>query len=187
MSLTQASLKKFLKQTKLVILSIEDDSSENTKVLKLTLAEPITAVGSNVTDSGAEMKLANVTTVYVAAEDIDKFMETAEEEGDNVTYEGSMKLDVSRPNGRIVNGAFQITKPSKVFLTAVAFNKRGNGLRQDRTAALSAAIAGIFGKVAENGQFIAPADVKATAPISLGGRPDVVDTNAGKVPAKAGA
>lgn len=181
MALTALSLKKFLKQTKLVILSIEDDSSEETKVLKLTLAEPTTAIGSNVTDTGAEMKLLNVTTVYVAADDIEKFMATAEEDGDIINYEGSMKLDVSRPNGRLVNGVFAITKPSKAFLTSVAFNKRGNGLRADRTAALSAAIAGIFGKVGENGAFIAPADVAKAAPaLNLGGKTEAVDTNVGK-------
>lgn len=146
MGVNQETLKKFMRQTKLRIVSIEDDSSTNTKLLKVTLAEPLAkVVSSNVTDTGAPIFATNVKELTVAEDDIEKFYEGCEDDGDTLVYSGNMKLDVSRPNGRMVNGNFVITKPAKAWLVSVAFNRRGATMQQDKASALSSALKALFG------------------------------------------
>jgi hypothetical protein len=148
MALQENDLKKFIKKTDLVISAVEDDSSENTQILKLTLAEKVPSIkGSNPTDQGQDMVLREVETVYIAGDDdIEAFKKDADldEASGIISYKGPMKLDVSKPNGRFVNNVFVITKPAKAWLTSVGFNKRGAGLRSDRQSGLSAAVAKFF-------------------------------------------
>lgn len=161
MALSKASLAKFIKQTNLRIIDIVDESTPDTEVYRLNLAEPITAIGSNVTDKGAEMRLNNVTSLMVAGEDYVAFTEQAEEVGDEIHYTGKMKVDVSRPKGRQNrDGSFTITRAPQAWLTAVAFNKKGGDLQRAAKVSLSDAVAQLFGKVDENGKFTPPAPKK---------------------------
>ncbi len=121
-------LARFGKFNELIIDKIEDDSSAETQVKILHLVEAVTATGSNPTPGGLPMSVRG-TQVYVAAEDIDKMLEDCEEKDGKLVYKGTMHLDVSKPQGRTVNGQFQITKPAKLWLTATKFSKRGGDLR----------------------------------------------------------
>jgi hypothetical protein len=151
MSVTREKLSKFIKQTEIIISSVEEDNSETSKIFKLTLAQPVRAEGSNVTPDGQKMVIPDAKEVFVHESDHDAFMADCEEgEGDTLVYRGSLKLDVSKPNGRTVNGAFVVTKPAKAWLTSVAFSKRGGTLRTDRQNNLNQAIKQIFGGAADN-------------------------------------
>lgn len=181
-------LGKFLKLTSLVVVAIEDDSSENTTIHKLILGEPVSCTGSNVTDSGAPLTINNVKEVYVAGEDFDTFMEDVEEDGDVLRYKGKLKLDVSKPKGKVGrDGKAIITKPAKAWLVSVAFNKRGGSLIANNRSLLSDAVAAIFGKVAEDGKFTAPSAITTAASAGEGKPLQPVDTSKTGVPAGAGA
>lgn len=146
MALKKDDLKAFIKKTNLIIAEVIDDSSEGTEIFKLVLAQPTgKVVGSNPTDQGQEMVLNQQTNVWVAGEDIEHFMNDTEKQGDGtLIYDGPMKLDVSKPNGRYVNNQFVMTKPPRLWLTKVAFNKRGRDLRSQRQTGLSQAVAQYF-------------------------------------------
>lgn len=155
-------LKKFIKQTGLVIDSVEDDSSATTPMLKVTLKESIKKViGSNVIATGDPLFLNDVTTVHIATQaEIDKFTEGLEEdEHGTLVYKGAMKLDVSKPDGRYNGDKFEITKPAKCWLTSIAFNKSGGQLVQKRREGLGEALAKIFSA----GEALAEATVNAGA------------------------
>lgn len=142
-------MKKFIKQTTLIIDSVEDDSSENTQMLKLNLKEVIPQIkGSNVVgETGMDLIVREVTSLLVAGDDVEKFWENCEQEGDILKYTGPMKLDVSKPNGRVNNrtGEFEMTKPARAWLTVTAFNRKGAGLIADKQKALGEALVKLFG------------------------------------------
>lgn len=145
MALERSGLGKFVKQTRLVIASIEDVSSATTELFKLTLAEEVEAKGSNVTDTGAPLILRNVTEVMVTGEDYDKMLANASQEGDIIKYEGSLKLDVAKPRIKMVGDQAVVTKAAAAWLVSVTFDKRGNGLIKDKQAAFSSVLAELFG------------------------------------------
>lgn len=168
----QDLLKKFSKSTELVIKLIEDDSSDNTQVKILHLVNEVSAVGSIPTPEGGEMKVKGAK-VYVAQDDIDKLFESVEEQDGVLLYNGPMHLDVSKPNGRTVNGAFVVTKPTKIWLTSTKFSRRGGELRQTQTTNLSTVINKMFtgGRTFDLGaETIAPVTSTGTGT----GQPEVV-------------
>jgi hypothetical protein len=171
MALRKEDLKKFQKKNRLVVTNIEEDKTENTTNQILTLGEPVAkVVGTNPTDSGAEMYLENVVKVLIngteedETSDFGRFMKESRVEGDAIIYEGGMKLDVSKPNGRMVNGNFVITKAAKAWLCSVTFNKRGGKLVADNRAALSAAIGNLFSNVKTETPAAAPSITQKTEP-----------------------
>ena len=143
MAIKKEDLLKFVKSTVLSIKVIEDDSGEDTEVKVLHLTAPVNAIGSNVTSGGLEMKVQG-SKVYVAAEDIEKMLDHTEEKDGILIYKGPMHLDVSKPNGRMQNGEFVITKPSKIWLTATKFSKRGGSLRRGQTESLNGMVNKMF-------------------------------------------
>lgn len=151
---------KFLKSTELRITGIEDDSSTNNVIYKLLLASPVSIKGSTVTDSGAEIKLDNVSVLNLHGNDYETFLAGCEEDGDTLVYKGKMKLDVSKPNGRMQGGQFQITRPAKGWLVDIAFNRRGTNLTIDRRTMLSNAVAGMFGRIGQDGKLITAEEVR---------------------------
>lgn len=150
MAIKQEDLLQFIKATEFVVLSVEDDSSgatvnnpNGTVVKILHLAQPITAVGSNPSPSGHVMK-ATDAKVHVAADNWTKFLEQAEVKDGTIHYKGDMHLDVSKPDGRNVNGKLVITKPAKIWLTSVKFSRSGGQLNQSRVNNLNTMIDDMF-------------------------------------------
>lgn len=137
-------LLQFTRATELVITQVDDESSDQTEVKILRLAQPITATGSNPTPTGGKMQLIS-NEVWVAADDIDEFLQGAVVENGQLKYKGPMHLDVSKPNGRTnANGEYVITKPAKVWLTKVKFSRSGGQLRTKAATSLDGLIANMF-------------------------------------------
>ena len=136
-------LSRFSKSTELAITIIEDESSDNTQVKVLHLQKPVIAVGSIPTPSGAEMKVQGAK-VYVAADDIDKFLDDVTEQDGLLVYKGPMHLDVSKPSGREVNGQYTVTKPAKIWLTSTKFSRSGGQLRQKQQNNFSSLVDKMF-------------------------------------------
>lgn len=149
--LKKEDLLQFTKNVELVITLVEDDSSDKTEVKILHLANPVTATGSIPTSEGLEMK-ATSNKVYVAADDIAKFLQDAESKDGAIHYKGQMHLDVSKPSGRRdANGDYVITKPAKVWLTGTKFSRSGGTLRTESQQSLNTLINNMFkGKEALN-------------------------------------
>lgn len=173
MAFTRENLQKFIKSTGLVIDVIEDDSSADTEVKILFLANPVNAVGSNPTPEGKEMRVTG-SKVYVAAEDIDKMLEGLTEKDGKLVYNGSMHLDVSKPKVRTVNGQAQVTAAAKIWLTATKFNRRGAALQTKQRNDLSSVINSFFG----NGVVDLAAETVTTAVV--GGEEGKADPKKGK-------
>lgn len=144
MAFTREDLKKFTKSTGLVISVIEDDSSADTEVKILLLAEPVNAVGSNPTPDGKEMRVTG-SKVYVAAEDVEKMLDGLTEQDGKLVYNGPMHLDVSKPKIRTVNGQAQITAAAKIWLTATKFSRRGAALQTQQRNDLGTIVNNFFG------------------------------------------
>lgn len=144
MAFTRDDLKKFIKSTGLVINGIEDDSSADTEVKILLLAEPVNAVGSNPTGDGKEMRVSG-SKVYVAAEDVEKMLDGLSEQDGKLVYNGPMHLDVSKPKIRNVNGTPTITAAAKIWLTATKFSRRGAALQTQQRNDLGTMINNFFG------------------------------------------
>lgn len=151
----KALLGRFLKTTRLVIESIEDDSGENSKIAKITLAEPVSTAGSQFTDTGAVVRIDNAVVAFVAGDvanpepgsDLEALLNGCTETADGkLVYEGPLKMDVNKPRVSFRNGAAQVTNPSKLWITSVAFNRRGAGLRAQSQAALSDVMKQLFGQ-----------------------------------------
>lgn len=150
--ITLTDLSKFIKQTGFVIEAMEDDSSENVKLVKLTLAQEVSAVGSNPTDQGMDMKLKGKTVIVQGAldgsepeSDFNKMLEGCEEKNGALHYSGPLKLDVSKPKVRFVNGEPTVTQAPRLWLVSVSFSKRGGGLRQQQRKGLSDVLTQFFG------------------------------------------
>lgn len=140
-------LKKFIKTSELIIDSVENDDSPTQKMLKITLKNKLASVtGSNVTPDGDPMTVKNVTTVFVATEEtIAEFVNGLEEVDNTLIYKGDLKLDVSKPAGRFDReGNFEVTKPARVWLTKVNFNRMGGELVQKNRDGLKSVMAKLF-------------------------------------------
>lgn len=173
--INQDLLKRFSKSTELIIKLIEDDSSDNTQVKILHLVQDVNAVGSIPTPEGGEMKVKGAK-VYVAADDIEKLLGGCVEKDGVLIYNGPMHLDVSKPQGRNVNGAFTITRPAKIWVTSTKFSRRGGELRQKQTTNLSDMVNKMFagGKTFDLG-------AETTAPAANGtSEPEVTKNKAEK-------
>lgn len=153
------NLQKFIKSTELVIRLIEDDSSENTKVLMLHLTEPIVAAGSiPIPGSGETAKLRS-NIVHVADTNIDEFLKDCVEEGEGpesvVRYKGGMHLDVSKGRTRVnaSTGAVDVITQPKIWLTATKFSRAGGKLQQNAQVERNKFLNKFFGggKIAEVG------------------------------------
>jgi len=148
----------FIKTTDLIVLKVEDDSSQDTQMKILHLQNEVVAVGSNTLPDGSMMRM-KTKTVLIAADNIDEFMKDAEFEGDGdnrvLIYKGQMHLDISKPKTRTdaTSGSTIVTQPPRVFLTKVKFNRAGIKLRQNQVDGNRAALLTFFGgnKIAEVG------------------------------------
>lgn len=140
-------LKKFIKTNELIIDTVEKDDSPTQKMLKITLKRKLPSVtGSNVTPDGDPMTLKNVDVVYVATEEtIEEFVNGLDEVDGTLVYKGDLKLDVSKPAGRYNrDGEYEVTKPAKVWLTKVNFNRMGGELVQKNRDGLKSVMAKLF-------------------------------------------
>ena len=147
MAFKKEDLLKYSKSTELAIKLIEDDSSggdSGTEVKILHLTKEINAVGSIPTADGTEMKVKG-SKINVAADNIDAMLEGLTEQDGILIYKGPMHLDVSKPNGRMVNGQFVVTKPAKIWLTATKFSRGGAALRTNQTNNLNSLVSKMFG------------------------------------------
>lgn len=176
MALEEKDLLEFSKSTELFVTLIEDESSgatpnnpTGTIVKVLHLQSPVNAVGSIPAPGGAEMRVSGAK-VYVAADNWKKFLEAANKKDNIIHYKGDMHLDVSKPDGRTVNGQFVITKPAKIWLTAVKFSRSGGALTTQRVNTLNNLIDGMF---AGNKTFNIPTE---TAVATGQAEPEVVAT-----------
>lgn len=143
----KGALANLIKKVSFVVVNVEDESSEETDVLRVEIAEELTITGSNPLDNGEKM-IHKDNVVYVAGDDIEAFqnaLKPTDVEGEFL-YEGNLKLDVSKPKFRVVNGEVKITKSPKLWLVSVKFNKRGNALRNDTQAKGRNAILKLFGQ-----------------------------------------
>jgi hypothetical protein len=160
----KGALAKLLKFVTFGVLAVEDDSSENTQVAKITMAEPLTVRGSNPLPNGGTMNHTD-NIIYVAADDIAEFEKGCTENPDGtVTYKGAMKLDVSKPKVRQVNGKVEVTQGPKLWLVSVPFNRRGASLRTTTRDAAREAIIALFTPKAEG------AGTHAATGITTGGK-----------------
>jgi len=150
---------KFVKSTELVIQQIEDDSSENTKVLILRLVGDVTAAGSiPIPGTGETMRLRD-SKVHVAADNIDEFFKDCVEEGEGelavLRYKGPMHLDVSKPKLRTNNNTDEsiVIAQAKIWLVKTKFSRAGGRLQQEQAVKRNNFITNFFGgnKVAEVG------------------------------------
>lgn len=131
MAITNEDLLKFSKSTELVIEFIEDDSSDGTQVKILNLKNAVKAVSSLPGPNGEEMKVES-KKVYVAADDIKKFMDQANIVDGTPVYKGDMHLDVSKPITRSQNGVVTVVRMPKIWLRSVKFSRAGTNLQQQR-------------------------------------------------------
>lgn len=143
MAIKKEDLNKFIKATELGVTSVEDESSENNEVKLLHLTTDITVTGSLTAPDGSPMRVKD-RKVYVGADNIEEFMQDCELKDNILYYKGPMHLDVSKPGGREVNGKFQITKPSKIWLVKVKFSRFGGSSRQKRQDNLNTMITNMF-------------------------------------------
>lgn len=141
--LNKESLLKFVTLTELAILKVEDESSENTDMYVLHLADKIGATSSIPAPNGQPMKVTD-NKVFVGGENIEKFMADCTEKDGVLIYKGKMHLDVSKPSIRDVNGEPTVTKPARIWLTAVKFSRSGGQLRNQRQQTLNNVINGLF-------------------------------------------
>lgn len=162
----------FIKKTLLNIVSIEDDSSENTQVLKITLAEKKRVRGSLPLDNGKPCMWED-SVMYIAQPndelegDITLFLkgiQNKKDDDDNfipnedgyIRYEGTMKEDVAKPKIRIVGGVEKVIKEPRLWLRSVSFAKGGQALSQDTRAKQGTAIANLFASLEEGPETPAP-------------------------------
>lgn len=138
------ALAKKLKTTTFGIASVEDETGESgNQVLRVELKEDITVTGSNPLPNGADMKVtANV--VFIGNDDVAAFMKGVSADGES--YTGGLKLDVAKPQGKMKNGKFEITKKPQVWLTAIRFNKRGRSLQKETQTEATNSILALFGQ-----------------------------------------
>lgn len=141
----KGALAKLVKKTEFEVLNVEDESSEQNNVLRIEIAEKIKVTGSNPLPNGAPMVHAEAV-IWVAGNDVETFMSGVTEKDGKTFYSGDLKLDVSKPKTKMENGAAVITKPARLWLTAVKFNKRGNELRSESRDAGKNAILKLFGQ-----------------------------------------
>lgn len=159
------SLGKLVKSTLLTIVSIEEENTANTQVLRVELANPIKATGSISLPNGAPM-VHESNVVYVGQpndqkegaitdflkglpEDVSQILE----DGGEVEYKGGLKLDVAKPK---VNRNGDITVPAKLWLTQVRFANGANTLIQEGRRNTQNSIMKFFGQ-----EVAAPAEKEA--------------------------
>jgi len=181
MALNDEDLMQFSKSTELIVTLIEDESTgatpqnpTGTVVKVLHLQAPVNAVGSIPAPGGGEMRVSGAK-VYVASENWKKFLADANKKDNVIYYKGDMHLDVSKPNGRTVNGQFVVTKPAKIWLTAIKFSKSGGALSQDRVNTLNNLIDGMFAGNKTFNLATETAGVATGAPVTGAAGGDVIE------------
>jgi hypothetical protein len=133
----EALLKKFMKQLELEIIRVEDDSTADTEVLRLVLSNPINAKSSILAENG-DFIYMNSNEIFVSNENVDAFFQAVEEKGDKMYYKGALKLDVSKPLGwKNKSGVWELKKPSRIWLTALTFDKLSRTGKDDNRDGLS--------------------------------------------------
>ena len=155
-------LNKLVKSQEIFIERMEDDSSSLTKNCKVFLAKTISHIGSQVVALAEgqvqPVGIQNATHLYVNGDlekvmsgeetdsDLAKFVEGLEPnpDGDGFIYKGILKLDVSKPKVRSVNGKPQVTNPANLWLVSVNFNRRRGDLLQQQRADQANATAAFF-------------------------------------------
>ena len=134
-----------IKKTTFVVSEIEEDAGVNSDTAVLKLETPLVGVFSRnfVDEKGNPIKV-DAEEVRVSQEDWEDFKKGYNDA--DGTYEGQLKLDVSKPKGQMqADGSFKITQGARVWLVSVPFHKRGQALRQGRQTAMADALKAIFG------------------------------------------
>lgn len=141
----KGALANLVKKTEFVVVSVEDESSEENDVLRIEIKDKITVTGSNPLPNGGAMRHED-NIIYVAGEDVSLFQKGCQEVDGQTIYSGSLKMDVSKPKFRTNNGVTEVVKAAKLWLTSVKFNKKGNALRADSRDAGRNALLKLFGQ-----------------------------------------
>lgn len=151
-----------IKKTSLLISEIEEEAGVNSDTAVLKLETPLDGVSSrNFVDVKGNPIKVNTEEVRVSQDDWEEFKKGYNDA--DGTYEGQMKLDVSKPKGQMqADGTFKITQGAKVWLVSVPFHKRGQALRSNRQTAMADALKAIFGGV-DDATPAAPTSAKAPA------------------------
>lgn len=161
-------LAKLVKKTRLVLLSVDDDSSKNTDVIRVELKEKLRVKGSNPLPNGKDM-IHSEDFLFVAAEDVPLFMANVKEEDDGtIVYEGPLKLDVSKPKGGIVNGQWVWRTQPKLWLVSTLFSRRGGELIQNSQDTMRDALNALFAPPEETPEEIAKREAAAKATSTAG-------------------
>lgn len=165
-------LAKLQKKTRIRILAVDDDSSKQTDVLVVEMFEKMRIKGSNPLPNGKDMWWTE-DKLYIAADDIPVFNQGVKEvQGQNgeveVWYEGPLKLDVSKPRGSIVNGAWVWRTQPKLWLLSTLFSRRGSELIQNTQETMRGALNTLFAPPEESEEERKAAEAKAKAASAAG-------------------
>ena len=153
--ITLDQLKNLVKKQELEIISVEADKiptnveGEFEDGYTLTLKNALPEVKSTILQQGKHVVAKNVTQIFlIGKSDVQAFLDNSSQHPDEegtLIYNGSMKLDVSRPKYRQnpATGLMEVSAAPRVFLTETTFNKRGAQMRQAR-AKQQADLIGMF-------------------------------------------
>lgn len=142
-------LEKYQPKVTLVIKGVVDDSSvgpdgeEGTPMKILTLEEQITATGSIPTAKGVPPTIKSLT-VHCAGDDLAVLAAGLSEKDGKLVYNGTLKLDVSRPKFGRRNGQIVPVAPSRIWLTSTSFARKGRQLSQDNRQKVQSQVDSLF-------------------------------------------
>ena len=142
-------LEKYQPKVSLVVTGVVDDTSvgpdgeEGTTLKILTLAEQITAQGSIPTVKGV-LPTIKSNQVFCAGEDVAMLAAGLKEKEGKLYYEGTLKLDVSRPKFGRRNGQIVPISPARIWLTGTSFARKGRQLSQDNRQKVQQSVDSLF-------------------------------------------
>lgn len=132
------------------IVKVDDDSSaagpdgeEGVTLKILTLKQPLVAEGSIPNDKGKLPTIRDIK-VYVAGDDVNQLALGLAKTADGLRYEGTLKLDVSKPKYQMVRGRAVLTAPARIWLTSESFRRKGRRLAADNRAKVQTSIKQLY-------------------------------------------
>lgn len=133
------------------ITKVDDDSSsagpdgeEGVTLKILTLKQPLVAEGSIPNDKGKLPTIRDIK-VYVAGDDVNQLALGLSRTADgSLKYEGTLKLDVSKPKYQMVRGRAVLTAPARIWLTSESFRRKGRRMAADNRAKVQTSIKQLY-------------------------------------------